>query len=107
LILASNSIDEQFAILRQTTPTLENIPIFQIRLLPDSYRRTDTLELASHVTMVPQGENTLTAFVINVDRLVPPIQLRDFVFLAQSLSTHAMTKQLHGQTHNRPTEGKE
>lgn len=73
LIVASNSIGEQFGILVQTTPTLEDVPLSQIRLLPDSYRRADTLEIASHVTAIPKGEETLTAFAIDVDLLLPPI----------------------------------
>lgn len=80
LILATNSINEQFGILAQETPSLEDVPLSQIRLLPDSFRRADTLEIASHVTVIPRGDNTLTAFVIDVDRLVPPIQAGDFGF---------------------------
>ncbi|MEA5508459.1 chemotaxis protein CheW [Crocosphaera sp. UHCC 0190] len=80
LILAKNSIDEQFGILVSQTPSLVDLPLSQIRTLPDSYRRADTLDMASHVTRVQQMEQLLTVFVLDVDRLVPPIGIGDFVF---------------------------
>ncbi|MGH2416392.1 MAG: chemotaxis protein CheW, partial [Microcystaceae cyanobacterium] len=73
LILAQNSISEQFGILVADTPLLSDVPIAQIRALPESYRRADTLEIASHVTILPQSDASLTVFVLDVDRLVPPI----------------------------------
>ena len=73
LILAKNSIDELFGILVSETPTLIDLPLAQIRTLPDSYRRADTLEIASHVTRVQQNDQLLTVFVLDVDRLVPPM----------------------------------
>jgi chemotaxis signal transduction protein len=80
LILAKNSIDELFGILVSQTPSLVDLPLSQIRTLPDSYRRGDTLEIASHVTRVQQNEQLLTVFVLDVDRLVPPMGMGDFVF---------------------------
>ncbi|MEA5536285.1 chemotaxis protein CheW [Crocosphaera sp. XPORK-15E] len=80
LILAKNTIDEQFGILISQTPSLIDLPLSQIRTLPDSYRRADTLDMASHVTRVQHMEQLLTVFVLDVDRLVPPIGIGDFVF---------------------------
>ncbi len=79
LILAKNSIDELFGILVSQTPTLVDLPLAQIRTLPDSYRRADTLEIASHVTRVQENDQLLTIFVLDVDRLVPPMGMREFV----------------------------
>ncbi|MDJ0729857.1 MAG: chemotaxis protein CheW [Crocosphaera sp.] len=80
LILAKNSIDELFAILVSQTPSMLELPLSQIRTLPDSYRRGDTLEIASHVTRVQENNQLLTIFILDVDRLVPPMGVGDFVF---------------------------
>ena len=56
------------------------LPLSQIRTLPESYRRGDTLEIASHVTRVQQNDQLLTVFILDVDRLVPPMGMGDLVF---------------------------
>lgn len=73
LILAKNSIEELFGILVPQTPSMLDLPVSQIRMLPDSYRREDTLEIASHVTRVQENEQLVTVFILDVDRLVPPM----------------------------------
>ncbi len=73
LILAKNSIDELFGIAIGQTPSLIDVLLSQIRVLPDSYRRTDTLEIATHVTRLQQQERSLTVFVLDTDQLVPPM----------------------------------
>jgi purine-binding chemotaxis protein CheW len=73
LILAKNSAGESFGILVGETPTLIDVPLSQIRTLPESYRRADTLEVASHVTIVPQPDASLTVFVLDVDQLIAPV----------------------------------
>ncbi|MDJ0579564.1 chemotaxis protein CheW [Crocosphaera sp.] len=80
LILAKNSIDELFGILVPQTPSMLDLPISQIRMLPDSYRRGDTLEIASHVTRIEDNEQLLTVFILDVDRLVPPMGMAEFLF---------------------------
>lgn len=70
LILAENSLAETLAIVVGEAPTLVDVPASQIRQLPDSYRRADTLEMASHVAIVPQGGQSLTVFLLDADRLV-------------------------------------
>ncbi|EAZ92353.1 chemotaxis protein CheW [Crocosphaera chwakensis] len=80
LILAKNSIDELFGILVPQTPSLVELPLSQIRTLPNSYRSGDTLEIASHVTRVQENEQLLTVFILDVDRLVPPMGMENFVF---------------------------
>jgi purine-binding chemotaxis protein CheW len=73
LVIARNSVGETFGILVSKAPSLEDIPISQIRTLPESYRRSDTLEIASHVTVIPQTEGALTVFILDVDRVVAPV----------------------------------
>ncbi|MGK7932999.1 MAG: chemotaxis protein CheW [Microcystaceae cyanobacterium] len=80
LILAKNSIDEVFGILVGETPTLIDVPFSDIKVLPDSYRRGDTLEIATHVAKTNENGQGLTIFILDVDKLVPPIALGDFVF---------------------------
>ncbi len=70
LILSTDSQGEQFGVLVGETPVLMDVPTSQIRLLPDSYRRGDTLSLASHVTVIPQAETSLTVFLLDSDRLL-------------------------------------
>ena len=72
-IIAKNSIGEQFGIVVAATPTLIDVPLSKIRALPESYRRADTLEIASHVTIIPQAAASLTVFLLDADRLVPPV----------------------------------
>lgn len=73
LILAKNSQGESFALLVNETPTLMDIPIAQIRILPDSYRQSDTLFCASHVMIVQQKEQSFTVFLLDSDRLVSSV----------------------------------
>ncbi|GBF81980.1 chemotaxis protein CheW [Aphanothece sacrum] len=79
MIIAKDSTDELFALVVGETPSLVNIPISQIRVLPDSYRRGDTLDVASHVIMIKQEDQSLTVFILDVDRLVTPIGVGDFI----------------------------
>lgn len=72
LILCKNSEGEFFGIWVGETPTLVDVAVSQIRVLPESYRTHDTLEIASHVTLIQDKEQSLTVFVLEVDRLVKP-----------------------------------
>lgn len=69
-IITKNIAGEPLGIVVSQAPTLIDIPIEQIRLLPDSYRRADTLEIASHVAIIPQNDATLTIFILDLSRLV-------------------------------------
>ncbi|HAC65342.1 MAG TPA: chemotaxis protein CheW [Cyanothece sp. UBA12306] len=72
IILAKNSFNESFAIIVGETPTLREIPRSKIRILPDSYRRADTLNIASHVTIIEEENQSSTVFILDVDSLVSP-----------------------------------
>jgi chemotaxis signal transduction protein len=73
LILSRNGIGEPFGILVDQAPTLQDVPMSQIRALPASYRHADTLEVASHVTVVPVKNESMTVFILDVDRVLPPV----------------------------------
>ena len=70
LIITKNSRGEQFGIAIAAPPTLIDVPLPHIRALPESYRHADTLEIASHVTVIPLEETSLTVFLLDVDRLL-------------------------------------
>lgn len=72
LILAKNKEGESFCIWIGEAPTLIDVPINQIRELPESYRRADTLKIASHVTVL-QDKESLTVFILDVDHLLVPV----------------------------------
>ncbi len=69
-IISQNIAGEPLGILVSKSPTLIDVPTDQVRLLPDSYRRADTLEIASHVAIIPQENNILTVFILDLLRLV-------------------------------------
>jgi purine-binding chemotaxis protein CheW len=70
LIIVLNSLGEYFGIWVQETPTLQDIVLSQLRVLPESYRRSDTLAIASHVMVIPQENNSKTVFLLDVDQLL-------------------------------------
>ncbi|MEM8828572.1 MAG: chemotaxis protein CheW [Cyanobacteria bacterium P01_G01_bin.19] len=70
-IISRTSVGESIGILVLQPPALIDIPQSQIRVIPDSYRRSDTLEIASHVTIVPQKDGTRkTIFILDSQRLI-------------------------------------
>ena len=69
-VITKNVADEPLAIVVQQAPTLIDVTLDRIRLLPDSYRRADTLGIASHVTVIPQDEKNLTIFILDLTRLI-------------------------------------
>lgn len=70
LIVAENPAGELYGIPVESTPTLMEIPLPAIRVLPESYRRADTLGIASHVAVVPQPESALAIFLLDVNQLL-------------------------------------
>jgi chemotaxis signal transduction protein len=70
-IISKNITGEPLGIRVTEAPTLIDIPVANIRLIPDSYRRADTLAIASHVAVIPQKDDTaLTIFILDLKRLV-------------------------------------
>ena len=70
LVIVQSIQRELLSIPTENTPMLMAVPLSRIRTLPESYRRSDTLEIASHVAMIPQAEKKLTIFVLDVNRLI-------------------------------------
>ena len=69
-IITSNTAGDSLGIRVLQTPTLLDVPFSRIRILPVSYRHADTLEIASHVGVIPQDDETVqTIFILDVDRL--------------------------------------
>jgi len=70
LILVKNSVQEEFCLLVNTTPTLVEVRRSEIRLLPDSYRRHDTLASAAQVMIVKEKGQDFTVFILDPDQLL-------------------------------------
>jgi chemotaxis signal transduction protein len=74
LVVVQNKTGELYGIPVADTPILMEVPSSQIRILPESYRRADTLDVASHVAVIPQETASLTVFLLDVDLLLPLFQ---------------------------------
>ena len=72
-IVARNNRGEEFGILVTKTPSLIDVPSSQIRALPRSYRGADTLEIASHVAVIPEEDTSVTIFILDTDMLLPTV----------------------------------
>jgi chemotaxis signal transduction protein len=70
LIIIQNSQGESFAVLAEDTPSLIEIPLSNLRILPESYRHGDTLAIASHVTMIEQENQKITVFLLDRDQII-------------------------------------
>lgn len=70
-IITKKVIGEPLGIMVAQTPILLDVPLSQIRTLPQSYRQADTLEIASHVAVIPQENNTsLTVFILDLEKAI-------------------------------------
>lgn len=74
LVILQNTTGELYGIPVAEAPILMDVPLSTIRVLPESYRQADTLEIARHVAVIPQGEGALTVFLLDVDLLLPRLQ---------------------------------
>ncbi|HAJ58391.1 MAG TPA: chemotaxis protein CheW [Cyanobacteria bacterium UBA8543] len=74
LVIVKNTLGELYGIPITDTPILLEVPLSQIRVLPESYRQADTLGVASHVAVIPQEASPLTIFLLDVDLLLPFFQ---------------------------------
>ncbi|MBE9192216.1 chemotaxis protein CheW [Gloeocapsopsis crepidinum LEGE 06123] len=71
LIIVENKVRELYGIPVASVPTLIDVPLSRIQVLPDSYRHADLLAIATHVCHIPQAETSLTVFLLDVDQLLP------------------------------------
>ncbi len=70
-IISKNIAQEPLGILVSESPALVDVSTNQIRIIPDSYRRADTLGIASHVVVIPQEDNTSqTIFILDLKQLI-------------------------------------
>ncbi len=71
LVLVKNKTGELYGIPVAETPVLMEVSLSLIRVLPQSYRDGDTLDLASHVAVIPQDAASLTIFLLDIEQLLP------------------------------------
>src|ERR671933_1009782 len=74
LVIVKNTTGELYGIGVADTPVLMEVPLSMIRVLPESYRRADTLDVASHVAVIPQEGAPVTVFLLDVNLLLPIFQ---------------------------------
>ncbi|VEP14780.1 CheW-like protein [Hyella patelloides LEGE 07179] len=64
-------VKESIGIRVMEAPTLLDIALSDIRTLPSSYRYADTLEIASHVAVIAQDNQTSqTIFILDLEHLI-------------------------------------
>jgi len=71
-VISKNIMGEPLGIMVSDSPSLIDVTTTQVRLIPESYRQADTLEIASHVAIIPQTETktSQTIFILDLNRLV-------------------------------------
>lgn len=75
IVLVQTATDELYGIPVAQTPALMEVPLSLLRVLPESYRYADTLDIASHVAVIPQDAASLTVFLLDIERLLPVLSL--------------------------------
>lgn len=74
MIIVKNQTEESYGITVTKTPILLEIALSMIRILPESYRRADTLAIARHVAVIPTDTTPNTVFLLDVELLLPLCQ---------------------------------
>lgn len=69
LILHSKSSD-LYGIPVASVPVLMDLSLASIRVLPESYRSGDILQMATHVCYLPEEEPPLTIFLVNPEQML-------------------------------------
>ncbi len=69
LILVRSQQGEGYGLAVQNSPNLFALPLSTIRPLPDSYRRSLPLDLASHVAVLPRPDSPLIVFLLDLNRI--------------------------------------
>lgn len=70
LMIVKNRQSELYGIPVGSIPTLMEIALSCIRVLPDSYRNADIFGFATHVAVIPAMETPMTIFLLDVDQLL-------------------------------------
>lgn len=69
-VIVKPQADGLVAIPVTISPNLVDVPREHIRVLPESYRQSDTLAIASHIAVIPDGDKPLTVFVLDENTLL-------------------------------------
>jgi purine-binding chemotaxis protein CheW len=75
IVVLQNSQGDLYGIPVHGIPTLIDLAVDQIRVLPESFRQANALGIASHVAIVPQSSESLTLFLLDVEFLFDVEQL--------------------------------
>jgi len=70
LMIVKNSQSELYGIPVPAVPTLMEVPISNIRVLPESYRHADTFGFATHVAVISDLEPPMTIFLLDIEHLL-------------------------------------
>lgn len=70
LMIVRNRHDELYGIPVAVVPTLMEIALSCIRVLPESYRNADIFGFATHVAVIPAMETPMSIFLLDVDQLL-------------------------------------
>jgi purine-binding chemotaxis protein CheW len=70
-VIVVQSQGEALGLLVKQAPTLMNLARDRVRVLPASYRKTDTLGFCSHVAVLQEEKETITVFLLDVEQLMP------------------------------------
>ena len=70
LIIVQNREGEFYGIPVAVVPALMEVSLAKIQVLPESYRHANILGIASHFCQIPQGEESLMIFLLDVEQLL-------------------------------------
>lgn len=70
LAIVKDRQGELYGIPVPLVPTLMDIPLSYIRVLPESYRNADIFGFATHVAVIPTTEPPMMIFLLDVDQLL-------------------------------------
>ena len=69
LIVVQNQRGELYGIPVEKVPVLMSIPFANIRVLPETFRQSNALGVASHVAVVSSANSSMTLFLLDVESL--------------------------------------
>ena len=71
LMVIQNAKGELYGIPVDIVPALVDVPLPNLRLLPESFRHADTLRIASHVAVITESESEIqmTLFLLDIEAL--------------------------------------
>ncbi len=71
LLLVQLNTGEYIGIPVSQAPTLVEVPLTEIRVLPLSYRKIDTLSIASHIVKIQENDRVKMIFILDINTLAP------------------------------------